>query len=302
MAFKLESTWLKSKYTEIMSEQLGKGGFGTVYSFVDPNTKTSKALKLIKRDQNEEKNKWFADAQTEIENMLILNDCEFVLKLLDQYVDVKNDRVFLITELAAGSMEKISKKLSESELISFANLLLKSLHFAHEKKIVHRDLKPANILITHSGKYLIADWGISQNLPAQGTVTHKFTVKGTPGWAAPEFYDINEKSIDRVDLYKIDVYAAGLVLLFAAGASEKEITGGIRTINKETHSADIRGLIQNYVSYPGFDNLILRMLAFYPKERPNIAEALKIFQSFSNFDYFVKTFFNHSSIRIIHFI
>ena len=183
----LNSAWLKSKYSEEMTEVIGRGGFATVFSFVDPKTKETKALKLIKRDENVEKSKWFEEAQSEIDNMLLLNQCEHVLRLQDQFIDVKNNRLFLVFELAKGSLEKIPAKLTYAELLGLTNSLLKSLHFAHENKIVHRDLKPANILISQSGIFLVSDWGISRNMASSGTLSHAFTAKGTAGWIAPDF-------------------------------------------------------------------------------------------------------------------
>ena len=132
----LDSAWLKSKYTERMTQVIGIGGFATVYSFEDPKTNEIKALKLIKRDENVEKSKWFEEAQSEIDNMLLLNECEHVLNLQDQLIDVKNDRLILIFELANGSLEKIPARLSYAELVSLTNSLLKSLLFAHQNKIV----------------------------------------------------------------------------------------------------------------------------------------------------------------------
>ena len=40
--------------------------------------------------------------------------------------------------------------------------MLRGIDFLHSMRVVHRDLKPQNILITHSGKIKIADFGLAR--------------------------------------------------------------------------------------------------------------------------------------------
>ncbi len=89
------------------------------------------------------------------------------------------------------------------------------LHFAHEQTdpmtgepldIVHRDVSLSNIMVSCFGDVKVADFGIARAAVRDSATTQVGTVKGKPGYLAPE--QIRGDPFDR----RVDVFALGVVL------------------------------------------------------------------------------------------
>jgi len=85
----------------------------------------------------------------------------------------------------------------------------KALEYAHRFLVVHRDIKPQNVLVDHSGRPIVIDFGISKQLLPESTsvgLTQTGQRPMTPAYASPE-----QLRGDPVST-ATDVYATGLVL------------------------------------------------------------------------------------------
>ena len=79
-----------------------------------------------------------------------------------------------------------------------------ALAAAHAADIIHRDLKPSNILLDHSGKPIVTDFGIAAVNSATTRLTQTGVVMGTPFYMSPE--QIKGERVDgRSDLYSLGV-------------------------------------------------------------------------------------------------
>lgn len=118
-----------------------------------------------------------------------------------------------------------------------------ALAYLHASDIIHRDVKTYNILLDHNFCVKVADFGLSRLFP--NNVTHISTVpQGTPGYVDPEYhqsYQLTEKS---------DVYSFGVVLI--------ELISSMPAIDISRHSNEIN--LANYatsrIQRRAFDELI----------------------------------------------
>ena len=76
--------------------------------------------------------------------------------------------------------------------------------YMHKLGIVHRDLKPENLLLDHSEKIKIVDFGLSNSYVANESLK---TACGSPCYAAPEM--IAGKPYDGT---KVDTWSCGIIL------------------------------------------------------------------------------------------
>lgn len=79
---------------------------------------------------------------------------------------LKGDDLWLVLEYCnAGSvsdlMKSIGRTLTEIEIASILQAVLKGLEYLHDTKKIHRDIKAGNILLDNRGNAKLADFGVS---------------------------------------------------------------------------------------------------------------------------------------------
>ena len=159
--------------------------------------------------------------------------------------------------------------------------------FAHSRGVIHRDLKPANIQIGAYGEVRVIDWGLAKTMgepsdssdqsdlsdPSAQSDTRLGTIKGTPGYMAPEQAAGQGASADA----RTDIYALGALLHAlltwqppVAGASTGEMLR--RTVAGER--APMRPPTPNRSIPRPLDAIARKALAARPEDRYQTADAL----------------------------
>ena len=115
---------------------------------------------------------------------------------------------FLVMELVEGSSLADVLAGGPLDLLRAVDVLAQAaagLQAAHLAGLVHRDIKPGNLLISHTGRVKITDFGISH---AVGSVpiTRTGILIGTPGYLAPERIG-GASATGASDLYSLGVVA-----------------------------------------------------------------------------------------------
>ncbi|KAM6550852.1 hypothetical protein CsatB_000660 [Cannabis sativa] len=198
-------TYLELKRaTKNFKEEIGKGGFGSVYKGVldDGRVVAVKRLEGILQ----------GDAEFWAEVSIIGNINHRNLVKLWGFCAQKNHKLLVYDYVENGSLDKVlysSKKLGFDQRYNIAVGTAKGLSYLHEEClewVLHCDVKPQNILLDDCLEAKVSDFGMSKLFKEAYDVGFS-RVRGTRGYLAPEWM-MNLK-IDS----KADVYSYGVVVL-----------------------------------------------------------------------------------------
>lgn len=184
-------------------EQIGRGGFSTVYRAHDHKMGREVAVKAVRRtDELTDRATREARAAAKLSHPHIVT----VFELAED-----EHEVYLVSELVRGKTltEGIdSGSLSDRDCLAVSRQVLAALGHAHDQGVVHRDIKPENIMLADNPGAPVAkvmDFGIAQ-LENSQRITRRGDVVGTIAYMSPEQADGH-----RVDS-ATDVYSAALTL------------------------------------------------------------------------------------------
>lgn len=181
-------------------EQIGTGGFGTVYKAKDTIGRTV-ALKVLKPGWSEdasviERFRREAQAAGSLFHPRIATILDF---------DEANGRLFLVIRYVDGlPLDKLIKekgRLDWNEAVRILSQVAEGLEYAHAHGFVHRDVKPANILVSEKEGAVLTDFGLVKAAQSSGLSTSG-VVLGTPNYIAPEIWEGKEAS-PATDVYSL---------------------------------------------------------------------------------------------------
>ncbi|XP_056696887.1 LEAF RUST 10 DISEASE-RESISTANCEUS RECEPTOR-LIKE PROTEIN KINASE-like 1.4 isoform X5 [Spinacia oleracea] len=231
------------------SQELGDGGFGTVY-YGKLNDGQLVAVKRLYENSCRHMGQFLNEinilARLRHKNLVTLYGC----------TSRKSRELLLVYEyIPNGTVaDHLHGKLRSNVLPWFTRLNIavetaEALSFLHENDVIHRDVKTTNILLENSFRVKVADFGLSRLFP--NNVTHVSTApQGTPGYVDPEYYQcyqLTEKS---------DVYSFGVVL--AELLSSKVAVD----ITRHRHDINLANMAVDRIQKHAFDELIDPELGF----------------------------------------
>ncbi|XP_046843907.1 serine/threonine-protein kinase/endoribonuclease IRE2-like isoform X2 [Xenia sp. Carnegie-2017] len=246
---------------------IGEGSGGTCVYLGLGNDGYGKAVKKIPK-------KSLSHLALQEKNVLAepkAKNSKHVVKYWNFVEEKGEDFVYLILELCEQTLTSFVESTSldklHEALTEILRQILNGLSDLHSgpSSILHRDLKPSNVLQDVEGKFMIADFGISQILKSKST--HRSSPgKGTFGWSAPESL--------RDGRYKkeSDIMSAGMVAYYVA-------TKGKHAFGTEKYR--LKNLLDGKpVGLKKIDDVQLKdllswMLQLKPEDRPPANEALK---------------------------
>ncbi|MBX3416100.1 MAG: serine/threonine protein kinase [Pirellulaceae bacterium] len=183
---------------------LGSGGMGTVYLGFDPQVNRKVAIKTIKNQTRELRER----LKREAEAIGRINS-ENVVRLHGLDTDDNGDHFIVIEYIAGESLAARlarSKRLSPDEAASISLAAARGVAFAHQCGVLHRDIKPGNILLDQQGAVKVADFGLAAFTELSPRLTREHSVPGTPAYLSPELARGGRPSVAS------DVYSLGCVL------------------------------------------------------------------------------------------
>ena len=248
-----------------LTELLGHGGMGEVFRGCDELLGRSVAVKVLLPNRRDA----FAAAR-------FRREARAAAMVKDPHVVAAYDfgrdagSYYLVMELVEGRSVAhelaLNGRLEPERAVDIIRQAATGLAAAHRQDIVHRDIKPANLLIDADGTVKVADFGIARFL-TDSTTTTSGQILGTSCYLAPE------RALGKPATAASDVYALGCVLY--------QLLTGHPPFMADDPTAVLQQQVEREPIPPNelcpglaepIADLLLRMLAKNPAERPTAAE------------------------------
>ncbi|KAL1338270.1 hypothetical protein HN51_032951 [Arachis hypogaea] len=191
------------KATQNFTTSLGQGSFGTVYKATMATGEVVAVKVLAPNSKQGEK-----EFQTEVLLLGRLHHRNLV-NLIGYCVD-KGQRILVYQFMSNGSLANLlygeEKQLSWDDRLQVALDISHGIEYLHEgavPPVIHRDLKSANILLDHSMRAKVADFGLSKEEVFDG---RNSGLKGTYGYMDPAYISTSKLTM------KSDIYSFGVII------------------------------------------------------------------------------------------
>jgi len=241
------------RYT--LEEELGRGGFGTVYgASADGGERV--AVKVFSRSEGLATR---ADREARTARKLDHPNIHTVLG-----VEGDDEHVYLVSRLVEG--ERLDRSgLDDLQAVRAVAAVCDALAHAHARGIVHRDVKPANILVARDGTVTLTDFGIASDDDARDQTADE-RVLGTLSYMSPE-----QASGTRAT-GATDVWAAGLTLYaHLAGKNPYRAKTLVQLLEKLNAGAEPLAAVRPDLP-AGVCRAVDRALEHEPGRRPSAAD------------------------------
>ncbi len=241
----------------LVKEQIGHGGFGSVYRAYDPILRRDVALKLARLTRTAAEAAIIAEARLMARlrhpNILAIHGAD---------TDTDSEQAGIWCDLLSGeTLERYLRerpRLSVAEVLLIAQPLASALQEIHAAGLTHGDIKPANVMMTAEAVPILMDFGAGRELRKAWS-----SGIGTPLYMAPEQFDSMETSAAA------DVYAFG-ALLYRVLSTRHPIEAGtfdeLEALHRQGASPDYYGVDRR------FRPLLRSMLRVRPEQRPGAAD------------------------------
>jgi hypothetical protein len=239
---------------------IGEGGMGAVYRARDTLLERDVAFKMLSSSGmgTEGRTRLFHEAQAAAQlshpNIVSVHD-----------VGEDDGSLFIVMELLEGESLHTFQPQTLAETIAIARQLCAALEHAHDHGVIHRDLKPENVMILQDGTAKLMDFGLArsavQRLTREGTV-----VGGTLHYMAPE--TILGQDVDG----RADLYALGVMLYeLTTGEMPFDAEDLASILSQHLYAPVVPPRAKAPTLTPALNDLILRLLAKEPVDRPQTA-------------------------------
>jgi class 3 adenylate cyclase len=253
---------------------LGEGARKRVYLAHDMRLDRDVALAVIKTDGLDDAGR--LRVHREAQAMADLGDHPHIVTVHDS--GEENGTLYIVSQfMAGGSVEDLQRVAAEqqtrhlpiAEALRIADQICQALEHAHRRGVVHRDVKSANVWLTADGTAKLGDFGLALSL-AESRLTQPGMMVGTVTYMAPE------QALGGAVTAQADLYALGVVLYeMVAGRPPFLGDDPVAVIGQHLQAAAVAPSHHNSAVPAELDELILRLLAKAPEERPASAGAVR---------------------------
>jgi peptide/nickel transport system substrate-binding protein len=243
--------------------ELGRGGFGAVYSAWDTNVDRQCAVKE-NLEMAAEGQRQFSREATVLANLSHPN-----LPRVTDHFSIPGQGQYLVMDFVEGedlgSLVNRQGKIPIEQALSWMIQVADALAYIHSQQppVLHRDIKPANIRVTPAGQAMLVDFGLVKifNPGLQTTLGARAV---TPGYAPPEQYGLG-----RTD-HRTDLYALGATLYTLLTGKEP-----LESVQRVAGSQMVPAHVANPAVSPKLEGVVERAMALEPSRRYQSASEFK---------------------------
>ncbi len=247
-------------------EEIGHGGFGTVYKYhndcldMDFAVKVYSPVFVSPEEQKEGERRFFREAKI----MFGMNHPN-IIKIYDAGRSEESPyiRMEFVDGYDLNEYQERKGILSFKQSIKVISQILAGLSYAHSQGIIHRDLKPSNVVFSRTEKiFKIIDFGVSAFLD---TEDHTKLTKTGEGVAGGIYIDPLLQENPKLRDVRTDIYSVGAIwycLLCGRSPHGSDMRNYIRQVSTELKEDEIdivmkclAGEIDN--RYPSCEKLLL---------------------------------------------
>lgn len=257
-----------------ITEKLGQGGMGEIFSAYDEKLKRTVAVKRISlaRLDNEDSRRHFlreARAAAALDHPFICT--------VHEVLEHEGEPLIVMERVQGKTLETHLKSgaLPPDEVIARTMEIAEALAAAHARGIVHRDIKSSNIMITSGGHVKVMDFGLAVITASGDDDTARLSdrsvaaIAGTLPYIAPEV--LRGDPVTAAS----DLYALGVVM-YEMATAQRPFTGQTDAllISAVLNSAPTPPRQLNRATSQTLSDLILSLLNKVPGERLSASELI----------------------------
>ncbi len=258
-------------------EEIGSGGMGMVYRALDRELGEQVAIKTLRPELLQDTS-LVERFKSEIRLARHISS-KHVVRTHD--IGERDGVYYLTMEYVEGitvrELLDTRGRLGIAPTLAIASQLAQSLVAAHEQGVIHRDIKPQNLLLDGAGVLKVMDFGVARLAGGSAGLTEAGMLVGTPSYMAPEQM-LGETFDERIDLY-----ATGVVLFECLlGRLPFEANSAVALIARVLRDQPPVPTAIDPEIPPAFSDLVVRLLAKDPEQRPaNAAELVRLLSDLS---------------------
>ncbi|KAJ7649114.1 kinase-like domain-containing protein [Mycena polygramma] len=195
--------WMISSFEVDFGQEIGKGGFGTVYQ--GTWNRTEVAIKVLQNHAGIAPS--MASLRDEIDIWATLRHPN-ILQFLG--ANTLDDKPFIVMPYIPHNAREFLRLHRTFDPLYILRDISLGLEYLHSRRICHGDLKAINVLVDNSGKSLLCDFGLARLKADAATRTFSHVeasqIVGSRNWMAPEVLMGSRYRVTS------DVYAFGMTL------------------------------------------------------------------------------------------
>jgi class 3 adenylate cyclase len=241
---------------------LGEGGRKKVYLAHDEKLDRDVAVAVIKTEGLDAGG--LARVRREAQAMGRLGDHPHIVTIHD--VGDDQGQPYIVSQyMAGGAVDALEHPIPLERTLEIAKGVCRGLAHAHANGVVHRDLKPGNVWLAADGTAKIGDFGLAVALD-RSRLTMAGMLVGTVAYMPPE-QALGGETTPRADLYSLGC------MLYEMVTGRPPFVGNDPTavISQHINQPPVAPSWLSEQCPPELEEVILRLLAKDPRERPESA-------------------------------